>query len=274
MSAFEKLPREVRDLIYEHCLLYDGEIIPFPNKYERQEVEGWLQFSNDRILSPPRGPKKAGGQDAFLGYPYIKREALQTVNRPCVALLGVNSTIRDEAASILFGKNVWRISSKSYVQEDKAGLWETYAKYFRYVVTRFDACDVDEAQLLDISMEEIDRVEEDFGHFDQTGTAHTHLKQLSLLKDGVIAKRNILHQMNLKSLSFDFWNTFCPIGCCRREALQSCLICLGSKGPWYKLGREQDDDLEIKQRTDVNALGLKNDEEKKLFWETWGLKVD
>ena len=274
MSAFEKLPREIRDLIYEHCLLYDGEIIPFPTNYERYEIKGWLQFSKDAIFSPLRGPMKTGGQDAFLGYPYVKREASQTANRPCVTLLGVNSTIRDEAASILFGKNVWRLSSRSHMQEDKAGLWETYAKYFRYVVTRFDVSDVDETKLLNLSMKEMDSLEEDFRQCDQTGTAIVHHKELSLLKDGFIAKRNILHQMNLKSLSFDFLNTFYPVGCCRREALQSCLVFLGSKGPWYRLDRERDDDLEINQKTDVNVFGLKNDEEKKLFWETWGLKVD
>ncbi|KAF6219643.1 hypothetical protein HO133_004112 [Letharia lupina] len=278
MSAFEKLPREVRDLIYEHCLLYHGEIIPFPTShdYEKEEIKGGSKVSDCTASSSQQPPVRKDGRDAFLGYPHVKREAFQTEDKPCVALLGVNSAIRDEAACILFGENVWRLSPRPYAQDDKYRLWETYARYFRQVVTSFDARDIDETQLLDISMQSMERVDEDedLDHFDQAGTANIHQEQLSLMKDPFIAKRNILRQMDLKSLSFDFANLFCPSWCCRREALQICVESLGPSGPWYRSEREQGRDLETKLRTDVKVLGLKNDKEKKLFWKTWGLKVD
>lgn len=276
MSAFEKLPREIRDLIYEHCLLYDGEIVPLPRDYEREEIERPSQVSNPTSSSSQRKPKQTSGQNALLGYSYVRREAFQTKEKPCVALLGVNATIRDEAASILFGKDVWRLSSRSYAQDadEKYRLWETYAKYFRYVVTRFDARDIDEAHLLDISIGEMDRVEEDLDHFDQTGTPNVHEEQLGLLRDGFIWKRSILLRMNLKSLSLDFFNLLCPSWCCRREALQSCLVFLGPIGPWYRSERERDRDSETELRTDVKVFGLKNVEEVGLLRETWGFEVD
>ena len=85
---------------------------------------------------------------------------------------------------------------------------------------------------------------------------------------------NILSQMKLRSLSFDFFNLNCSSGCCRREALQSCLVFLGSNGPWYRWEREGGVASETNIETKVRVLGLKNDEEKKLFWQTWGLKVE
>ncbi|KAL9136234.1 MAG: hypothetical protein Q9175_002562 [Cornicularia normoerica] len=274
MSAFEKLPREVRDLIYEHCLLYDGEIVPFPSKYERKDIKKCTQSSASTAFASQQPPVGKDGRKVFLGCPCAEREASETQNKPCFALLGVNSTIRDEAASILFGNNVWRLSSRSYAQDNKYRLWETYAEYFRYVVTSFDARDVDEAWLLELSMQQMDRVVEDSDSFDPAGTANIHQEQLRLLRDGFIAKKSILLQMNLKSLSLEFSKLFCPSWCCRREALQSCLVNLGSMGPWSRLEQEEGRISETKPRTDVMVFGLKNDEEKKLFWDTWGLKVD
>ena len=274
MPGFEKVPREVRDLIFEYCLLYNGEIVPFPSGYERTEIEGRLQVSISKGSLLQRTTVNEGGRHAFLGYPYVKRGAFQTKHQPCVALLGVNSMIRDEAASILFGKNVWRLSSRSYGHDDSYCLWTTYASYFRHIVTKFDYRNFDEVQLLDITMMEIDCVEEDSDHFDPAGTANIHQGQLSLLRDNIAVKRDILIKMNLQSLSFDFPNLFCSSGCCRRDAIQSCLISLGPTGPWFMLGREGYGESETKQRTDVKTLGLKNDNGRKLLLDIWGLKVD
>ena len=273
MSAFEKLPREIRDLIYERCLMYDGQITPFLRNYERMVEDRPPQ------LIPWAGCERRRKDDLgpFVGYPRHKRNARQTEKIPCVALLRVNSTIRNEAAIILFGKNVWQLSSASYERNDRYSLWRTYAKYFRHIVTRFEARDVDETKLLDIEMREMARIEddsEDSDHFDQAGSIITHQEKVSLLRDEFTAKRDILQRMNLKSLSLDFSSLSCPAGCCRREALQSCLVCLGSVGPWYRLERERDRGLEAKTETSVKVLGLKDEKERNLFWETWGLKVD
>ena len=275
MSAFENLPREIRDQIYEFCLLYDGEIIPFPRAHEREFSKRRLQIEENTKLRAGHLPRKKVVRNAFLGYPKVKREALQTENKPCVALLGVNSMIREEAARILFGKNVWRLSSRTYTKDDRYRLWETFATYFRHIVTTFDTRDADETRVLDLLMAGWDRDEEDSGdsdHFDQAGSAAFHANQLSCLRDDFVTKRKVLQHMNLKTLSFDFSQLF--NGCAfRHEALESCLECLGSVGPWSKLDHEPEGGSKNKPETDVMVLGLKNEKEKKLFWETWGLKV-
>ena len=276
MSAFENLPREIRDQIYEFCLLYDGEIIPFPSAHERELSERRLQIVEDTKLRAGHTPRKKVVRKAFLGYPKVKREALQTENKPCVALLGVNSMIREEAARNLFGKNVWRLSSRTYTKDDRYRLWDTFATYFRHIVTTFDTRDADETRVLDLFMARWDRDEEDSedsDHFDQAGSAAFDADQLSCLRDDLVTKRKVLQHMNLKTLSFDFSQLF--NGCSfRHEALESCLEGLGSVGPWNKLDHEPEGDSKNKPETDVMVLGLKNKKEKKLFWETWGLKVD
>ena len=262
MSAFEKLPRETRDQIYEHCLLYDGVIDPFPNKEEHP-----YNYGAPTLRDIERSIREIKNE------PCVAREIQ---NKPCVALLGVNSKIRDEAASTLFGKNTWRLSFGTVLQDKKYRWWETYAQYFRHLVTSFDDRDADEIKLLDLYMEEqiIKRAFEDSDHFNPAGTADIHQRQLSIMKDGFIAKKNILLQMELKTLSIELRDLFCPSQCCRREALQTLLIHLGSTGPWYRLEQERGRDRDSKPRTDIKLLGLEDDKERKFFWDTWGLMAD
>ena len=262
MSAFEKLPREIRDLIYEHCLLYKGEIIPFPRIYERVGSDRDPDAFKFRSSMDRRGP--------FVGYPRVKRDYWQTELKPCVALLGVNSTIREEAATVLFGKNVWRLSSMSYVQDDRYLLWKTFASYFRHIVVKFDARDVDAAMLLDITMRKDARKEEDSegaedsDHFDLPEAGEID-QEVNLLKDEFIARWDILQQMKLKSLSIDFSLWYCPLGCWGdHEALQVCFAWLASFGPKYRL--EQVDEIKV--------VGLKDEKDNKLFWEALGVETN
>lgn len=68
MSAFEKLPREIRDLIYGCCLLYDGEIIPFPDGYEMNKIIGGLpDVENTTRPSPQNEPTRTSELDVSLG---------------------------------------------------------------------------------------------------------------------------------------------------------------------------------------------------------------
>lgn len=74
-----------------------------------------------------------------------------------------------------------------YAQDDQYGLWETYAQYFRHIVTNFDARDVDEAQLGDVGKIELKRtlddVDEDFDRFDRRRIGNAHRMRLSLLRE-------------------------------------------------------------------------------------------
>lgn len=83
MSAFEKLPQEIRDLIYDHCLIYHKCIVPFPNLEERNLVKlnghepGRLWVGRvDQNIRSSRGNKR------------------YTADWPKFALLGVNKTVQ------------------------------------------------------------------------------------------------------------------------------------------------------------------------------------
>ena len=272
MSAFEKLPREIRDLIYEYCLLYEGEIVPFPRDYERVGYDRYPLLLDTAMFPESRGLYLSGvdPRGPFLGYPRVERESWQTELKPCVALLGVNSTIREEAAIVLFGKNVWRLSPMSYVQDDRYLLWKTFASYFQHIVLRFDNRDMDDTKYLDIKMREtarqVERSEdaEDSDGFDLTGSVKIHEEELELLKDSLTARWHIVQQMKLKSLSLDFSRLYCSSHCCGHDNLQSCLAWIASFGP--RFGLPQVDEIKV--------VGLKDKKENKLFWEALGAKLD
>lgn len=216
---------------------------------------------------------------ALLGHPTVKRSNFDTENKPCVALLGVNSMIRDEAACILVGRNVWGLclrSLRSHVQDDSYRFWETYAQYFSYVVVTFDPQAFDEKRFTDISKRDMRHLledREDSDHFDQTRNANIHREQLSLMMDALIAQRNVLLQMNLKSLLFDFWNLCWFNKFCSDKAPQHYLECLEMVGPWYRLDQKQDKNLKTKPETKIIIMGPIYEKERDLLWGTWGLKV-
>ena len=105
-STFEKLPREVRDLIYGYCLIHDGEIIPYPTVDEVKQIEA-------------SGGTPAKRSMIRKSIEYNERELRSCAETkyatdwPSIALLGVSKGIREEAAILLFGMNVWRLSSQA-----------------------------------------------------------------------------------------------------------------------------------------------------------------
>lgn len=113
MPNFMDLPREVRATIYEHCLVVRDPIAPYAENH-------WL--------SP-----------ADLAF----RKQM-----PTVALLAVNKTIEFEAAAILYGKNVWRITAKPafipYQNDDS--LWFRRAQLFKSIVIVFDRNDFESTE--------------------------------------------------------------------------------------------------------------------------------
>ena len=97
-------------MIYEHCLVVDYTIMPYEEFY-------WVRCKGLEYWRP----------------------------RPTVALTAVNKSIGAEAAQVLFGKNVWRISSTTRLPflQRKPGLsvWGLYATLFRKVKITFDEMD-------------------------------------------------------------------------------------------------------------------------------------
>ena len=94
---------------------------------------------------------------------------------------------------------------------------------------------------------------DDSDHFEHAGAYNDHVEQLEFLRDGFISKKNILCQMRLRVLSFDFTNLYCSARCCRFKALRKCLECLEPSGPWYKVRPKQGGDLSTRPETHNGA---------------------
>ena len=103
MPHFLRLPSEIRIMIYEYCLVVEGEINPYPTDYERNE-----------LMRPfPR--------------------------KPDVALLQVSSVVQAEAKIVLFGKNLWRLS----YNKKNDPMWDAYGELVRKLIISFDVRDLD-----------------------------------------------------------------------------------------------------------------------------------
>lgn len=79
--AFETIPRVIRDSIYEYCLLFDGEINPYPYEYEHAEYK----------------VKHQTPKDVVLGSTTLQKECQPRKIQLSVALLAVNKQIHHEA---------------------------------------------------------------------------------------------------------------------------------------------------------------------------------
>ncbi|MCJ1459674.1 hypothetical protein MMC28_010053 [Mycoblastus sanguinarius] len=272
MSPFEKLPREVRDNIYEFCLLYDGEIIPFPTEYDREELGFWQGGQESH---------KSVGK-AFLGYSSAKESARSSVERPCFALLAVNSMIQAEAATILFGKNTWRLAYTPHDCVEVYSFWDRCTKYLRHLVIKFDFRDVGSKQLLEINQSCMRELPSS-GHFEEidrdTGDA-IHNQRISCLITTFERKTGLLALTDLKSLSLDFQNLFCPSGCCRDNIISICFSFLTDRGPWnldrpdFSTSLGSVPEFLTRRLTDVKISGLHGIKEKKHVKCIWGLDVD
>ena len=99
--SFTKLPREIRDQVYELCFLVDGHITPYPEScaydksldYKSMDYESYKQYLTLYILTnSPTGDKVSSH----------------------IALLRVSKSISGEAAAVLYGVRIIRISYLFY----------------------------------------------------------------------------------------------------------------------------------------------------------------
>lgn len=278
MSAFEKLPREVRDLIYGYCLIHDGEIIPYPNIVERGQIE-------DHGGTPARRCFGRQGIECNVKMDIRSCAGIRYAEDwPSVALLGVSKGIQEEAANVLFGKNVWRLSFvEHWEMGEEKDLWYSYIGHFRHISTHMSLTDAADLPW------SIDRTRADGKSKGWNRTQMTnaiHEANLRCLANAFEWKQELLDQMPLKSLIFNVENLLCPHGCCRKRVLRSLCRKMGQDGPWYRLavdgkeGRSCDAttyfvhlDIEAKRKVNVKVVGLEDDLEKEIFMEHWGLEV-
>lgn len=107
---FLDLPKEIRELVYKHCVVANGAIDPY------------------RKADQPR-------------------IALLCSQKPDLGLLYVNKLVGREAKDTLFGRNKWRLFYESEniiacnpwnMAELEKTLWNTHLKSFRHIITGFD----------------------------------------------------------------------------------------------------------------------------------------
>ena len=121
MPCFLSLSREIRDLIYEYCLVIKGAINPYPTPYEKYSIVEPI----DRKLD--------------------------------VALPGINRLILEEAATMLYLYNVWCLTvlhrdprtPNFDLAKPINSLWHLRFNLIRHLVVEFDVRDFDSLDLLD-----------------------------------------------------------------------------------------------------------------------------
>ena len=234
MSIFEKLPREIRDQIYGYCLIHDGEIIPYPTFHEVKQIE------------------ESGGTPAKRSFirnfiedeeykEYKEREPQSCAERkyatdwPSIALLGVSKDIREEAAILLFGMNVWRLSFRQRRRNgEEQDFWRAHLKHFRHITTYMSSNDGG-------TMVDIIKGQRVMGML--LGWSHRkimksiHNESRADLERTFKWKHDLIKKMipTLKSLVIDVEDLYCPRGCCRDPLLHGLRLRWSQHAPYYRL---------------------------------------
>ena len=235
MATFLDLPLEVRNMIYEYCLVKDSTLVPFK------------EF-----------------------YPLLHNDSAFRKDLPTVALLLVNKTIEAEAAAIPYGKNVWRVSVNiTYltpvlsppIPGPLSYLWKHRGNLFKNVIVVFDQRDA-------YSMEVItDTLITNFNQRLQTPEQRRN-KMHDQIKSNVrfywgLKFDFVSHMTSIRSLTLDVKLAFCHMGCCRTEALQWMLDVFSAR---FNLG---DHHTYLRQLLDaglqITVKGIWKDAEKDVF---------
>lgn len=220
MSLLDKLPYEIRRMIYEPCLMYDhGDIIPFPTPKERkaQELRG-ARPANHYVTWPDTKHARLGG---------VKyREEFS-----CIALLGVNRKVQREAADILFQQNTWRIS---YTVEMKSyppygAFWNRYVDLIHHITTQCASTDVAPAIMDNL------RAGHEGLFATNSSVQHRHEDTLGIEQQETAwsARFSLIGRMKaLETLTIDVRWLWLPTLCHREEALETLCKLFRTKARW------------------------------------------
>ena len=233
-SIFEKLPREIRDQIYGYCLIHDGEIIPYPTVDEVKQIE-----------ASGGTPAKRSFIRKFIEYkeyreykervPQSCAETKYATDWPSIALLGVSKGIREEAASLLFGMNVWRLSFRQRRWNgEEQDFWCAHLKHFRHITTHMSSNDG--GSMVDIIKNQ--RLEGKLAGWSHRKIMKSiHNESRADLERTFWWKHDLIKKMipTLKSLVIDVENLYCPRGCCRDPLLHDLCLPLSQHAPYYRL---------------------------------------
>ncbi|CAL8574155.1 hypothetical protein XPA_000125 [Xanthoria parietina] len=195
MAGFLSLPREIRDMIYEICLVVNGEIVPYPAEYE------YPRYKPEHLTEQRRN--------------YMDR-------KPDVALLQVNKEIREETCPILYGRNLWRMSGGTLSHWDcrvrTFARFDRVLRHFKHVISSSDSRDLDHGyfdarrQLRHhkfMSPDEIESTEERMVPLHE-------LRNYDLLQCWSVKMRlPYSTDIDLETVTIDISNSWCAFGCCR-----------------------------------------------------------
>ena len=208
-SAFMKLPPEVRNIIYEYCLVVQGCITPYKGNYNR-----------------------VTNQD-------------HTSHDFAIGLLAVDKVIGSEAAAIFYGKNMWRITiQESYLVDVLAAsptsttaeelgpifdirntIWDIHRTLFRRVLIRTDRYDTVGINYTSagIARSPASRANSQSSPTERMEAAHSYNFDL-LHECWASLFSTVLDMPNLVSITFDVSHLLCLNGCCRLEMLRELFV--------------------------------------------------
>lgn len=181
-------------MIYRFCLIVHGEIVPYKENYDRDTAQDY------------------------------------TGDKPMVALLAVDRAVRKEAASIFYGKNVWRITSnaddleKPFHTAVSIGderfpktIWTVHARLFRHVIIYAHRLDVNDLDLDVLSSIARSTAVKNL----QQRMARAHKRNFNRMLGCWSPKfRFVLYMPKLRSVTFDVDKLYCLNGCCRVKILR------------------------------------------------------
>ena len=220
---FLKLPREVRDMIYNESLITEVEIVAYPEHYEKDDLPS---FGNEK---------------------------------PRIALLQVNRLIYQETVPVFYGKNTFRMPAN--VQHNTTFI--KYSAYIRHVSIRIDHREVSEQQKLAIALDNHQKPDTDFAPVRPHAARwrHIHKSYFEKMQDQWEPRRLFLmHDMSpLETIKLDLQHFYCPSLCCRIDPFYSNLFkrfIIHSRAWFHGPGRRTFDDHK------VEVHGLYTDAEK------------
>ncbi|MCJ1453237.1 hypothetical protein MMC28_003583 [Mycoblastus sanguinarius] len=210
MAAFLDLPQEVRTMIYEYCLVFSKEIIPYTTYYESEEGLQTFPNSDDKL---------------------------------CMALLEVNTLIRVEAREVFYGKNFWRLSyqllsfdpiqqREVWMSEKSYNIWKANMALFRHINVSFDFRDCHPNAHVENTNYMHSILKSSLTHDERAKRIHDERRR-KLACCWVEKMAGFLRKMNLKSLRIGMENCYCPCGCCR-DVKRFCKEHEYSLVQWYR----------------------------------------
>lgn len=181
-------------MIYDLCLVVDSVIVPFSEYYPLNKADD-------------------------LAFRY---------HMPTITLLGVSKLVEAEAVEVLYGKNVWRVTSEAPYLTNQPDCpdqwWARRAQLFKHVVMVFDQRDVEHGGYrLKVYHEQLIRVNSQQGSLDERTEAIETMDEIAksnMEETWAMKLEQVRRMSNLISIKMDVERLYCWTGCCRRRTLQ------------------------------------------------------